>query len=66
MPGIITSTAFKRDMKNLPQKEIEAAKAVIRALAAGEAMSARCKDHALSGNWAHYRDAHILPGLLLD
>ena len=28
-------------------------------------MPVRCKDHALTGNWAHYRDAHIFPDLLL-
>ena len=65
MPEIIISTAFKRDLKKLSGKDIDAVKSIIRILAAGEAMPVRCKDHALTGNWAHYRDAHIFPDLLL-
>ena len=59
MPEIIISTAFKRDLKKLSGKDIDAVKSIIRILAAGEAMPVRCKDHALAGNRAHYRDAHM-------
>ena len=65
MPEIIISTAFRRDLKKLSGKDIDAVKSIIRILAAGEAMPVHCKDHALTGNWAHYRDAHIFPDLLL-
>jgi len=65
MPEIVISSAFKRDMKKLSARDIDAVKSIIRILAGGEALPARCKDHALTGNWAHYRDAHILPDLVL-
>ena len=45
MPEIIVSTAFKRDLKKLPAKEIEAVKSVIRILAAGEVLPIRYKNH---------------------
>lgn len=38
---------------------------VIAALAMGEILPERNKDHALSGNWAGHRECHILPGWLL-
>ena len=65
MPEIIISTAFKRDLKKFSGKDIDAMKSIIRILAAGDALPVRCKDHALTGNWVHYRDAHIFPDLLL-
>jgi mRNA-degrading endonuclease YafQ of YafQ-DinJ toxin-antitoxin module len=38
----------------------DAVESIIRILAAGDAFPVSCKDHALTGNWAHYRNAHIL------
>lgn len=38
---------------------------VIAALAMGEPLPEKNKDHALTGNWAGYRECHILPDWLL-
>ena len=59
MPAIIISTAFKRDLKKLSGKDIEAVKLAIRLLAAGETIPSRYKDHSLTGNWVHYYNTII-------
>lgn len=38
---------------------------VIAALALGEQLSEKNKDHSLTGNWAGYHECHILPDWLL-
>ena len=38
---------------------------VVAALAMGELLPEKNKDHALSGNWAGHRECHILPDWLL-
>ena len=38
---------------------------VIRMLAAGETLSAKYRDHALTGNCSSYRECHITPDWLL-
>lgn len=38
---------------------------VITALAMGEKLPAKNKDHGLSGNWTGHRECHILPDWLL-
>ena len=34
-------------------------------LASDEALPARLRDHALSGNWSGFRECHVRPDLLL-
>ena len=34
-------------------------------LACDEALDGRCRDHALGGKWAGYRECHVKPDLLL-
>lgn len=38
---------------------------VIRMLAAGETLSAKYRDHALTGTYSSYRECHITPDWLL-
>lgn len=38
---------------------------VVSALAMGEPLPEKNKDHALSGNWTGHRECHILPDWLL-
>lgn len=38
---------------------------VICMLAAGETLSAKYRDHALTGNYSSYRECHITPDWLL-
>jgi len=37
----------------------------MQALAAGQPLKARHRDHDLSGDWAGYRECHVKPDLLL-
>ena len=64
---IIPSTRFQRDLKRAQKRgvNIQAITDVIKLLAAGEALDRKYKDHPLSGNYAHCRECHIEPDLLL-
>ena len=44
---------------------IQAIADVIKTLAAGEILERKYKDHPLSGNYAHCRECHVEPDLLL-
>ena len=51
--------AIKRSLK------IDLLEDVVAALAMGETLPEKHKDHALSGNWVGHRECHILPDWLL-
>ena len=58
---------FKKDYKlamkrGLPVKLLNE---IITKLALGEPLLAKNRDHSLSGNWANFRECHILPDWLL-
>lgn len=61
------TTQFKKDYKQAMKRrlDIELLNTVIAALAMGEALAEKHKDHALTGNWAGHRECHILPDWLL-
>lgn len=67
MKKIERSSTFKQDLKRMakrnanPQKLIE----VIELLAANQPLPAKYKDHALQGNYKHYRECHVEPDWLL-
>lgn len=46
-------------------KKLEKLRTILKALIAGDELSARYRDHALRGEWIGYRDAHIEPDWLL-
>ncbi|MGN8833443.1 type II toxin-antitoxin system YafQ family toxin [Selenomonas montiformis] len=61
------STKFKKDFKlakkrGLPMQEL---KTVIEKLAAGIPLEEKHRDHALTGNYAMFRECHIRPDWLL-
>lgn len=62
-----TTTQFKKDYKLAMKRglKIGLLEDVIAALAMGEPLPEKKKDHALSGNWAGHRECHILPDWLL-
>lgn len=62
-----TTTQFKKDYKLAMKRGLKIAllEDVIAALAMGEALPEKNKDHALTGNWAGYRECHIQPDWLL-
>ena len=64
---IMHSTQFKKDFKLAMKRglKIELLEEVIAALAMGEALPEKHKDHALTGNWVGHRECHVLPDWLL-
>ena len=64
---IVPSNQFKKDLK-LAQKrgyDMNKIKSVITALANGEVLDAKYRDHSLTGNYGGYRECHIGPDWLL-
>ena len=61
------TTQFKKDYKLAMKRglKINLLEDVIAALAMGELLPEKNKGHALTGNWAGYRECHILPDWLL-
>ena len=64
MRKIEHTNAFKRDYKlheNLSSALVE----VLWKLSNDESLPVKYRDHALTGNWADFRDCHIRPDLVL-
>lgn len=64
---LATTSRFRKDVKRmkkqgLPLKEL---KAVLDWLLEGEELAPRYHDHALTGNYAGFRECHIRPDWLL-
>lgn len=61
------TTQFKKDFKLAMKRglKIELLEEVIAALAMGETLPEKHKDHALTGNWVEHRECQVLPGWLL-
>jgi mRNA interferase YafQ len=61
------SAIFKRDFKRLKHNsaDLELFGEALSLLVWDEALPLRYKDHALTGQWAGYRECHIRPDLLL-
>lgn len=60
-------TQFKKDVKLAKKRRYDMSllKKVIDTLADGEKLDEKYHDHALVGNYAGYRECHILPDWLL-
>jgi len=58
---------FKKDFKVIKKRgyKLELLAEVIDLLANGKSLPEKNKDHALSGNWADFRECHIEPDWLL-
>lgn len=61
------TTQFKKDFKRAMKRgrDMSLLEGVIAALAMGEKLPEKNKDHSLSGNWAGHRECHILSDWLL-
>ena len=57
-------TAYKR-IKNLPGFKKDVFLEVVLALASGDALSEKYKDHKLTGNLKNFRECHLAPDILL-
>lgn len=64
---VVPSTQFKRDLKLAQRRGLDIPRltAVIKTLAAGEALDPQYRDHPLSGEYARCRECHIAPDWLL-
>ena len=65
---IVKHTAqFKKDYKLAIKRglKIDLLENVVAALAMGETLPEKHRDHALSGSWVGHRECHILPDWLL-
>lgn len=62
-----TTNKFKKDYKLALKRglPVELLDEIIKKLANGDSLSPENHDHALSGNWANFRECHILPDWLL-
>jgi len=57
---------FKREAKGPYRRLLQGSFVVIvKALASDEALDAKYRDHALTGDWTDHRDCHIRPDLVL-
>jgi mRNA interferase YafQ len=71
MRTIERSTAFKRDYKHAKatprhSKDVDSrVSAVVALLLSDQGLPENYRDHALSGDWAGYRECHVKPDLLL-
>lgn len=61
------TTSFKKNYKRAIKRglKIELLNQIITLLATGEPLPVKYRDHALSGDWAGYRECHIMPDWLL-
>lgn len=62
-----TATQFKKDYKLAVKRglNIKILDEAIAALAMGEQLPEKSRDHALTGNWSGHRECHIFPDRLL-
>lgn len=63
----IQTNAFEKDVELCKKRKLQLIKLqeVMRCLTEGEVLSAKYKDHKLSGSYAGCRDCHIQPDWLL-
>jgi mRNA interferase YafQ len=63
----ITTGQFEKDLKNSVKRglDMNKIKTVMQALINRDPLPARCRDHALVGNYKGRRECHILPDWLL-
>lgn len=61
------TTQFKKDYKMALKRRmnVKLLEDVVAALAMGEPLPKKNKDHGLSGKWVGHRECHVLPDWLL-
>ncbi len=67
MNDVKPTSRFKRDLKIIQRRgyDLGLLTAVIQTLATGEPLTAKHRDHALSGVCSKYRECHVTPDWLL-
>lgn len=57
---------YKREAKGAHRATLDAELvSILQALATDQALAARHRDHALTGDWKDHRDCHVKPDLVL-
>jgi mRNA interferase YafQ len=68
MREILRHSRFKTDLKRVSRSgryRLDDVLDIISKLANDEPLAERHRDHALTGDWADFRDCHIKPDLVL-
>ena len=67
MYQIRVTSRFKKDIKAAQKRgrDLSLLKSVIAQLSRGETLAPKFRDHALTGEWADFRECHITPDWLL-
>jgi len=67
MKKVSQSTQFARDLKRMKKmgKDFDKLKVLVRALAEGQTLAPRHRDHPLIGPWKNSRDCHVEPDWVL-
>lgn len=67
MYKIVSSSRFRKDLKRIMRRgyDMVLMDQVVSALASGEALPPKNRDHALTGDYAGCRECHITPDWLL-
>ncbi|MCM1386527.1 MAG: type II toxin-antitoxin system YafQ family toxin [Bacillus sp. (in: Bacteria)] len=67
MLELVTTGQFRKDYKRMKKRgcDMEMLEKVIDTLMAQQPLPERCRDHGLTGNYAGFRECHILPDWLL-
>ena len=67
MLKIVPSHRFKRDLKTAQKRGLDMGvlRVVVNALAAGEKLDSKYRDHDLTGDYAGFRECHIQSDWLL-
>ena len=67
MLNVVVSNQFKKDLKLAEKRgfDLLLLKEVVDKLADGERLPDKKRDHSLTGNYAGFRECHILPDWLL-
>ena len=66
MRELVITSRFKRDYKKRSRENVDVLlEPVLHLLIEGKALPAKFRDHALKGNYAHCRECHLKPDLLL-
>lgn len=67
MIKIVPSNQFKKDLKSAKKRgyDMEHLQKVVHALANGENLDKKYRDHALAGDYSGFRECHVEPDWLL-
>jgi mRNA interferase YafQ len=64
---LLTTTAFEKDVRRLGKQaaDLDKLEEIVDLLQSQQPLPARCRPHALRGNWSGHWDCHVKPDWLL-